>query len=107
MNDWSTQSRPASHKWARPWTGRRRCSATGGEAVISGLDPENDNEPYVNQLFVAYGGGPAKHGTDGWLTYLGPVNGGVIVLDSVEIDEGMYPILIESRKVALDTMGAG
>ena len=78
-----------------------------GEAVISGLDPENDNKPYVNQLFVAYGGGPAKHGTDGWLTYLGPVNGGVIVLDSVEIDEGMYPILIESRKVAPDTMGAG
>ena len=78
-----------------------------GEAVISGLDPENDNQPYVNQLFVAYGGGPAKHGTDGWLTYLGPVNGGVIVLDSVEIDEGMYPILIESRKVAPDTMGAG
>jgi N-methylhydantoinase B len=78
-----------------------------GESVISGQDSENGNEPYVNQLFVTYGGGPAKHGTDGWLTYLGSVNAGVIVLDSVEIDEGMYPILIEQRKVAPNTMGAG
>ncbi|WP_283179290.1 hydantoinase B/oxoprolinase family protein [Gemmobacter sp. 24YEA27] len=78
-----------------------------GESVISGIDADNGNQPYVNQLFVTYGGGPAKHGTDGWLTYLGSVNAGVIVLDSVEIDEGMYPILIEERKVAPGTMGAG
>ncbi len=78
-----------------------------GESVISGVDPDNEGRTYVNQLFVAYGGGPARHGTDGWLTYLGPVNGGVIILDSVEIDEGMYPIIVESRGVARDTMGAG
>jgi N-methylhydantoinase B len=78
-----------------------------GEAVISGIDSYSGGVPYINQLFVAYGGGPGRHGTDGWLTYLGSVNAGTIVLDSVEIDEGMYPIVIESRKVAPDTMGAG
>jgi N-methylhydantoinase B len=78
-----------------------------GESMISGVNSDAGGEPYVNQLFVAYGGGPGRYGTDGWLTYLGSVNAGMIVLDSVEIDEGMYPIVIESRKVAMDTMGAG
>jgi N-methylhydantoinase B len=78
-----------------------------GESMISGLNSDAGGEPYVNQLFVAYGGGPGRYGTDGWLTYLGSVNAGTIVLDSVEIDEGMYPIVIESRKVTMDTMGAG
>lgn len=79
-----------------------------GESMISGRDSRGGgDDQYVNQLFVAYGGGPGRHGTDGWLTYLGSVNAGTIVLDSVEIDEGMYPIVVESRKVAPDTMGAG
>ena len=78
-----------------------------GESMISGVDSLNGGEPYVNQLFIGYGGGPAKHGTDGWLTYLGPVNAGTIVLDSIEIDEGMYPFVVETRKVAIDSLGPG
>ena len=78
-----------------------------GESMISGVDSLNGGEPYVNQLFIGYGGGPAKHGTDGWLTYLGPVNAGTIVLDSIEIDEGMYPFIVETRKVAVDSLGPG
>src|SRR5699024_1546789 len=44
---------------------------------------------------------------DGWLTYCGGANGGLITLDSVEVDEGMYPIIIESRYAKADTQGFG
>ncbi|MEO4042204.1 hydantoinase B/oxoprolinase family protein [Hoeflea sp. CAU 1731] len=78
-----------------------------GIGVVSGLDPFKDNQPYVNQVFVAYSGGGARQGYDGWLTYCGPANGGMINLDSVEIDEAMYPFIIESRGVRKDTQGFG
>lgn len=78
-----------------------------GMAVISGEDPTKGGQPFINQLFVGYGGGPGLYGYDGWITYLGPVNAGVIVLDCVELDESMYPILIESRHVAADSLGSG
>ena len=38
-----------------------------GEAVISGTDPTRGDLPYVNQVFIGYGGGAALHGYDGWL----------------------------------------
>jgi len=44
---------------------------------------------------------------EGWITYEAPDGSGVIVIDSVEIDESMYPIVIESRRLATDTLGAG
>lgn len=78
-----------------------------GMAVISGQDSTKNGEAYINQLFVGYGGGPGLYGYDGWLTYLGPVNAGIIVLDCIELDESMYPILVESRHVAKDSLGPG
>jgi N-methylhydantoinase B len=78
-----------------------------GIGVVSGFDPFKNNQPYVNQVFVAYAGGGARHGHDGWLTYCGPANGGMINLDSVEVDEAMYPFVIESRGVEPDTQGFG
>lgn len=78
-----------------------------GMAVVSGSDPFKDGQMYVNQLFVGYSGGGANHGHDGWLTYCGAANGGLITLDSVEVDESMYPIIIESRGVRPDTQGFG
>ncbi|ESZ04871.1 hydantoinase B/oxoprolinase family protein [Mesorhizobium sp. L48C026A00] len=78
-----------------------------GIGVISGKDPFKDRQPYVNQVFIGYAGGGARHGYDGWLTYCGPANGGLIALDSVEVDESMYPIIIESRGVVADTQGIG
>jgi N-methylhydantoinase B len=78
-----------------------------GIGVVSGHDPFKNNQPYVNQVFVAYAGGGARFGHDGWLTYCGPANGGMINLDSVEIDEAMYPFIIESRGVEPDTQGFG
>jgi len=78
-----------------------------GMAVISGVDSRKDNQPYVNQMFIGYAAGPGLAGYDGWLTFCGADNGGMIVLDSVEIDESMYPIVIEGRWAECDTLGAG
>ena len=78
-----------------------------GVGVISGRDPFKNGKAYVNQIFVGYGGGGARHGYDGWLTYCGPANAGLIQLDSVEVDESMYPIIIESRGVKPESQGYG
>jgi len=78
-----------------------------GVGVISGLDPFKNGKSYVNQVFVGYAGGGARSGYDGWLTYCGPANAGLIQLDSVEVDESMYPIVIERRGVLPGSQGFG
>lgn len=78
-----------------------------GVGVISGQDPYKNGKPYVNQIFVGYAGGGARSGFDGWLTYCGPANAGLIQLDSVEVDESMYPIVIERRGVIPGSQGFG
>ncbi len=78
-----------------------------GMAVISGTDSRKGDQPYVNQMFIGYASGPGIHGHDGWITYLASENGGMIVLDSIEIDESMYPIVVEGRWLEPDTLGAG
>jgi N-methylhydantoinase B len=78
-----------------------------GIGVISGADPFKNGKVYVNQVFIGYAGAGARSGFDGWLTYCGPANGGMISLDSVEVDESMYPIVIERRGVEADSQGFG
>lgn len=78
-----------------------------GTGVISGSDPFKGGRGYVNQIFVAYGGGGALAGHDGWLTYCGPANAGLIQLDSIEVDESMYPIVIERREIVPESQGFG
>lgn len=75
--------------------------------VISGTDFRRDDAQYVNQIIYSAGGGPAVHGHDGWLTYTIPGTSGVLYMDSVEIDERKYPILIDRYKQVTDTEGAG
>ena len=48
-----------------------------GLAVISGEDPRRDGQTYVNQMFIGFGGGPGLPGHDGWVTFGGPVDGGM------------------------------
>jgi len=78
-----------------------------GMAVISGTDPLRDNRAYVNQIFIGYSGGPALHGYDGWLTYNDADTSGMLKLDSIEIDESMFPMLVEARHAAIDSFGPG
>jgi N-methylhydantoinase B len=76
-------------------------------AVISGQDPRRGGDPYVGQLFLGLGGGPAGPMADGWLTYCMPTAAGMIRLDSVELDEARYPTEIHSIRVLPATLGAG
>ena len=76
--------------------------------MVSGIDDRDGTDvPFVNQFCTGLSGGPGTHGHDGWLTYEAPDGGGVLVLASIEIDEAQYPILMEERRIARNTMGAG
>jgi N-methylhydantoinase B len=74
--------------------------------VISGIDPR-DGRAFVNQLMLGHAGGPAGPTYDGWLTIGDHGAGGVVRLDSVEMDELQYPIVVRSRIVEMDSEGAG
>jgi N-methylhydantoinase B len=78
-----------------------------GRAVISGSDARQAGAPYVNQIFLGTGGGPATSGCDGWMTYFTPVNGGMCLRDSVEVDEQKYPIVVDRLELVVDSGGAG
>ncbi len=78
-----------------------------GLAVISGQDPRRDDRTYINQMFIGFGGGPGLPNHDGWVTYGGPVDGGMQILSPTEVDESMFPIIFECRELAIDTLGHG
>lgn len=75
--------------------------------VISGEDFRRDNAEYINEIFLLAGGGPAGSGHDGWLIYSSPSGGGVPNRDSLEIDEGKYPILFRRSELRPDSEGPG
>lgn len=76
--------------------------------VVSGIDKRREEHvPYITQLMMALSGGPANHGHDGWLTYECSVGNGIMVTDSIEVDEATYPILVEERRISQDSMGFG
>ncbi len=76
-------------------------------AVISGNDPRHDDEPYVDQIVLAYTGGPGGPSADGWLTFAGLTDAGVLQWNSVELDELRFPIRIDLQQIAIDTEGVG
>jgi N-methylhydantoinase B/oxoprolinase/acetone carboxylase alpha subunit len=81
---------------------------SSGMAIVSGIDDrKGGGMPFINMVLVGLSGGPGLDGHDGWLTYEAPDGGGVLALDSIEVDEAMYPILFESRHIAEDSMGCG
>ena len=84
-------------------------SATMGAAmaVISGEDGRHGGAPFVNQLFLGVGGGPAGPCCDGWLTYCLPTAAGLIHLDSIELVESRYPIAVDSVRIVAGSGGAG
>jgi len=59
----------------------------------------------VNSLMVTGGAGAGK--TDAWLTILHAGNSGMCFVDSAELDELHFPILIKERRLVPDTEGAG
>ncbi|MFQ5931016.1 MAG: hydantoinase B/oxoprolinase family protein [Nitrospiraceae bacterium] len=75
--------------------------------VISGFDPRHDNAPFVNEIFLLDTGGPAAPTTDAWLTICHAGNSGMCFIDSAELDELHFPILVNERRLVRDTEGAG
>jgi N-methylhydantoinase B/oxoprolinase/acetone carboxylase alpha subunit len=76
-------------------------------SVISGNDPRHGGTPFINQLILAWTGGPGGPAADGWLTMGGPGDGGALLRDSVEIDELKHPIVVWDQRLLPDTEGAG
>jgi N-methylhydantoinase B len=76
-------------------------------SVISGHDPRADDAPFINQLILAWTGGPGGPVEDGWLTMGGVGDGGALLRDSVEIDELKHPMVVWAQHILPDTEGAG
>jgi N-methylhydantoinase B len=77
------------------------------QAVISGMDPRSGGSAFMNELTLFSGGGPGGPSADGWLTFMAPNTAGMGFLNSVEIDELLYPIRIWAQRIIPDSEGAG
>src|SRR5262249_40020834 len=76
--------------------------------VISGRDPRAGGAPFVNQIILpSVTGGAGGPFADGWLTLGHTGNGGVMLRDSVEIDEVHHPIRIVAQRIIPASEGAG
>jgi len=75
--------------------------------VISGRDPRRDNQAFVNQLFLLFTGGAGSAWNDSWITICHAGNSGMSYIDSIELDELHFPIIIKGRGLLKDTEGAG
>lgn len=73
---------------------------------ISGRDPRTEN-PFVNQVFLGWGGGAAAPKADAWLTAGHIGNSGLTHQDSVELDEARFPMIVKDRHYCADSGGAG
>jgi N-methylhydantoinase B len=78
-----------------------------GMGVISGRDPRNDDEPFVNQVHIGVTGGAGTPVTDGFLSIIHAGNAGMCRIDCIEVDELHHPIFVQSRYLMRDTEGAG
>jgi N-methylhydantoinase B len=74
--------------------------------VISGVEPRNGHA-FVNEVILAAGGGPGTPVQDGWLSLFCMGNAGMPFYDSIEIDELLHPMLVQTRKLNPDSEGAG
>jgi N-methylhydantoinase B len=76
-------------------------------AVISGKDPRKEGAAFVNQIFLAFTGGAGAPTEDAWLMVAHVGNAGMVLKDSVEIDEAHHPIRVNEARIMPDTEGAG
>ena len=79
-----------------PWT-----------SVISGSDARRGGAPFIFQAFLGTSGGPATAESDGWLTYNNTGASGVGYIDSTEVVEQKYPLVVWQSGVRTDSDGAG
>ena len=82
------------------------CVHPPSTAVVSGIDARS-GKAFVNQLFLGATGGAGGPSEDCWLTILDVGNGGMCLIDSVELDEIYLPIHVHARYLVPDSEGAG
>jgi N-methylhydantoinase B len=78
-----------------------------GFGVVSGNDCRNSGAPYINQFIVGNNGGPATPTCDGWITYCMPDSAACVMIDSTEVIEQKYPVVLKSVRLTMDSGGAG
>jgi len=76
-------------------------------AVISGRDPRQGDEAFVNMLILGQTGGPGGPAADGWLNLAHVGNAGLMLRDSTEVDEIRHPIRVWVDRIVENTEGAG
>ena len=76
-------------------------------SVISGKDPRDNDERFINQMLLAWTGGAGGPEADGWLTTGGVGDAGILQRDSIELDELSFPLRVEEQRLLPDTEGAG
>jgi len=74
--------------------------------VVSGHDRRRDAF-YILQIVCGTAGGPGSAESDGWLTMLLAAAGGVAYMDSSEVSEQKYPLVVWRKAVRTDSEGAG
>jgi N-methylhydantoinase B len=76
-------------------------------AGLSGRDPRRGNAPFVNLMLLGLLGGAAHDCADGWVTSGMVGGGGLMMRDSIEVDELIYPIRIWSDRIIPNSGGNG
>lgn len=76
-------------------------------ADISGRDPRHRDAPFVNLMILGLTGGAGHSRGDGWLVSGEVGDGGLMMRDSTEVDELLYPIVIWADRIVADSGGPG
>ncbi|MBT7614296.1 MAG: hydantoinase B/oxoprolinase family protein, partial [Rhodospirillaceae bacterium] len=81
--------------------------SSSAAANLYGHDPRHGSRPYVNEICLGDTNGAASPRQDGWLTISHIGTAGLMLLDSVEIDELRHPLKVHTRRLIPDSEGAG
>jgi N-methylhydantoinase B len=80
---------------------------TASVADISGHDPRYDDAPFVNLMILGLTCGAGHSRGDGWLVSGEVGDGGLMMRDSTEVDELLYPIVVWADRIVTDSGGPG
>jgi N-methylhydantoinase B len=80
---------------------------TASVADISGKDPRHGDSPFVNLMILGLTCGAGHARGDGWLVSGEVGDGGLMMRDSTEVDELLYPIVVWADRIVADSGGPG
>ncbi len=80
---------------------------TASVADISGKDPRHGDSPFVNLMIIGLTCGAGHSRGDGWLVSGEVGDGGLMMRDSTEVDELLYPIVVWADRIVPDSGGPG